>query len=136
MPPVISPYSTNVLTFLLFVALGYNWENQLPIHPEGRQPIFVGDLTDRGPQSVHVIQLVTGLVFEGLAHYVPGNHCDKLYRYMIGRNVQITHGLETTVAELDALDNKEKAKVYHDFKKLYEQAPLYLKLDDYYNEKS
>lgn len=114
----------------LFAALGYRWENGAPVHPDGRQPVFVGDLTDRGPESVRVIQLVTGLVFEGLAHYVPGNHCDKLYRYMIGRNVQITHGLETTVAELSALDKKEKARVLHAFKKLYEQADLYLTLDN------
>jgi protein phosphatase len=113
----------------LFDALGYRWENNLPIHPAGRVPIFVGDLTDRGPQSIRVIQFVTALVFEGLAHYVPGNHCDKLYRYMIGRNVQITHGLETTVAELNALDHKEKTRVMHAFKKLYEQSNLYLMLD-------
>ncbi|MGV3489336.1 MAG: bis(5'-nucleosyl)-tetraphosphatase PrpE [Tuberibacillus sp.] len=114
----------------LFQALGYVWENGQPVHPDGRIPVFVGDLTDRGPESVKVIELATSLVFNGLAHYVPGNHCDKLYRYMIGRNVQVTHGLETTVAELQDLDKKEKARILHDFKKLYEQASLYLTLDD------
>ena len=114
----------------LFQALGYKWENERPVHPNGRIPVFVGDLTDRGPESVPVIKLAASLVFEGLAHYVPGNHCDKLYRYMIGRNVQITHGLETTVAELEALNKKEKAGVVHAFTKLYEEASLYLSLDN------
>jgi protein phosphatase len=114
----------------LLIRLGYQWDGHWPVHPEGRVPVFIGDLTDRGPNSVKVIQLVTAMVFNRLALYVPGNHCDKLYRYMNGSNVQIKHGLETTVKELQELDAKERARVIHDFKKLYQEAPLYLTLDD------
>ncbi|WP_102347315.1 bis(5'-nucleosyl)-tetraphosphatase PrpE [Bacillus sp. Marseille-P3661] len=111
--------------------LGYKWMNGTPIHPQGRKLVFVGDLTDRGPESIKVMELVYTLVIEKKqAYYTPGNHCDKLYRYFLGRNVQIKHGLETTVAEYEGLTSKEQAKVQSHFMKLFEKAPLYLQLDE------
>ena len=41
-----------------------------------------------------------------------------------GNKVQITHGLETTVAEFEALDRKEQQKVRRSFIQLYENAPF------------
>lgn len=114
----------------LIKMLGYQLENNLPIHKDDRQLVFLGDITDRGPKSLKMIQLVTTLVFANKTLYVPGNHCDKLYRYFIGRNVQIKHGLETTVAEYEALPKKEQHKIKQQFCKLYETAPLYLVLDN------
>lgn len=110
--------------------IGYTWESGIPVHPESRKLGFVGDLTDRGPNSLDVIRSVYQLWRNGDAFYVPGNHCDKLYRYMIGRKVQITHGLETTVAELGALTAKEENRYKRMFTELYEQSPLYHVLDD------
>ncbi len=110
--------------------LGYSWESNLPVHPEKRKLAFVGDLTDRGPNSLAVIKAVYTLVKNQEAYYVPGNHCDKLYRYFLGRNVQITHGLETTVAELQAIAKSELESVKNNFCELYEQAPLYHVLDN------
>jgi len=114
----------------LTIKLGYSWESGIPIHYQGRQLAFVGDLTDRGPQSLKTIEVVSILVKKKLAYYVPGNHCNKLYRYFIGRNVQITHGLETTVEELNHLSSKEKQQIANTFIELYEQSPLYHILDD------
>ncbi len=91
--------------------LEYNWKSGYPIHSKGRKLVFVGDLTDRGPQSIKIIHIVHTLIQKDLAYYVPGNHCNKLYRYFLGNKVQITHGLETTVAEFEALDRKEQQKV-------------------------
>lgn len=110
--------------------LGYVWEQGIPIHPDNHQLAFVGDLTDRGPESLKVIEIVYQLVQQKKAYYVPGNHCNKLYRYFIGRKVQITHGLETTVAEYKALNKKEQARVSKQFRELYENAPLYQQLDE------
>jgi protein phosphatase len=109
--------------------LGYEMKDGLPVH-EGRKLVFLGDLTDRGPDSLSVMEHVYELVKRDLAFYTPGNHCDKLYRYFIGRNVQIKHGLETTVAELEELEPKRRKAVSSHFRQLYEQAPLYLQLDD------
>ncbi|MFD4704879.1 bis(5'-nucleosyl)-tetraphosphatase PrpE [Gottfriedia sp. NPDC058432] len=106
--------------------LGYSWENNIPVHPENRKLVFVGDLTDRGPNSLAVIKVVYELVMKHKkAHYSPGNHCNKLYRYFLGRNVKIQHGLETTVAELESVSDKERSHYQTSFIKLYEGSPLY-----------
>lgn len=115
----------------LFYQLGYQKQQHILIHPEGRIPIFIGDITDRGPASLPVIQLVYDMVIvHKQAKYIPGNHCDKLYRYFLGNNVQLKNGLETTVRELKALDKKNQMKVRKQFMSLYEQAPLYLVLPE------
>ncbi|MBM7631518.1 metallophosphoesterase [Geomicrobium sediminis] len=100
------------------------------IHPENRTLVFIGDITDRGPDSLQMINLVHWLVYERkTALYVPGNHCNKLYRYFKGNRVVINHGLETTVAELHALSQDENQLIKRKFMQLYEQSSLYLVLD-------
>lgn len=69
-------------------------------HPDGRTAVFVGDLVDRGPSSVGVLRLAMGMTASGHAFAVPGNHEAKLIRALDGANVQVSHGLETTLAEL------------------------------------
>ncbi|CAM3769084.1 bis(5'-nucleosyl)-tetraphosphatase PrpE [Mesobacillus thioparans] len=111
--------------------LGYDWGSGLPVHPDGRQLAFVGDLTDRGPESIKTAELVLELVVEKkTAFYVPGNHCNKLYRYLSGNKVQTTHGLETTVAEFLSLDSKQKYSFREKFLRLYDSSPLYHVLDE------
>ena len=51
--------------------LGYGPDGR---HAEGRRLVFVGDLTDRGPDSPAVVELIQGLVNAGLAQCVLGNH--------------------------------------------------------------
>ncbi|EGL83581.1 metallophosphoesterase [Caldalkalibacillus thermarum TA2.A1] len=109
--------------------LGYREQNGLYFHHQGRKIVFVGDITDRGPQSINTLRFVIRHVEAGQALYVPGNHCDKLYRFFLGRNVQITHGLETTVEEYHRLPVDEKKWVKTRFIRLVENAPLYLVLD-------
>ncbi|MFC5463987.1 bis(5'-nucleosyl)-tetraphosphatase PrpE [Lederbergia graminis] len=110
--------------------LNYVWTDDIPVHPDGRKLAFVGDITDRGPHSLKMIEIVWKLWKKQDAFYVPGNHCNKLYRYFLGRKVQITHGLETTVAELKALSFKKENHVKKMFMELYESSPLYHILDD------
>ena len=43
-------------------------------HPDGRRVVFVGDLVDRGPDSVSVLHLVRHLVARGAAQCILGNH--------------------------------------------------------------
>ncbi|ALX48621.1 bis(5'-nucleosyl)-tetraphosphatase PrpE [Lentibacillus amyloliquefaciens] len=115
----------------LFSAMGYKQKDHIYVNPDGRIPVFLGDITDRGPHSVKMIQFVYNMVVKhGKAHYVPGNHCDKLYRYFLGNNVQVRHGLETTVEEYEALPQAEQQMVKSQFMELYDQAPLYLELPD------
>lgn len=69
--------------------------------PEGRQAIFVGDLVDRGPNVLGVLKLVMGMVAEGTALCVPGNHDVKLVRKLRGKQVQITHGMAESLVQLE-----------------------------------
>ncbi|WP_077297322.1 bis(5'-nucleosyl)-tetraphosphatase PrpE [Virgibacillus pantothenticus] len=114
----------------LFYKLGYKKEQGIFIHPnQQRIPVFVGDITDRGPHSLKVISLVYHMVVtQKRARYVPGNHCNKLYRYFLGNKVQLRHGLETTVAEYNNCSAEMQSTIRHQFITLYEQAPLYLHL--------
>ncbi|MEU1215928.1 polynucleotide kinase-phosphatase [Streptomyces sp. NPDC005791] len=73
-------------------------------HPEGRTAVFVGDLVDRGPDSPGVLRRVMSMVASGDALCVPGNHENKLGRYLKGRRVQHSHGLAETVEQLERED--------------------------------
>ena len=68
--------------------------------PPGRTLVFVGDLVDRGPRVPDVLRLAMGMSAAGTALVVPGNHDDKLMRALMGRKVQVTHGLEVSLEQL------------------------------------
>ena len=70
-------------------------------HPEGRKAVFVGDLVDRGPGVAEVLKLVMGMVSAGAGLCVAGNHESKLVRKLRGRNVQVSHGLAESLAQLE-----------------------------------
>ncbi|MHB9758227.1 polynucleotide kinase-phosphatase [Streptomyces sp. BYX5S] len=80
-------------------------------HPEGRTAVFVGDLVDRGPDTPGVLRRVMGMVRAGTALCVPGNHENKLGRWLKGRNVQHTHGLAETIAQLEGETEEFRARV-------------------------
>jgi len=82
---------------------GPGWANLCYSHPAGRKAVFVGDLVDRGPRVLDTLSIVWNMVQTGTALCVPGNHDMKLHRKLSGRDVQITHGLANTLAEIDAL---------------------------------
>lgn len=71
------------------------------VHPEGRRAVFLGDLVDRGPNTPAVLRTVMGMVAAGSALCVPGNHDTRLVRKLRGRDVQLTHGLPETLAQLE-----------------------------------
>jgi protein phosphatase len=81
------------------------------VHPEGRTAVFVGDLVDRGPDSPGVLRRVMSMVGSGNALCVPGNHENKLGRYLKGRQVQHTHGLAETIEQMDAESEEFRASV-------------------------
>jgi polynucleotide kinase-phosphatase len=71
------------------------------VHRDGRKAVFVGDLVDRGPNTPAVLRLVMGMVASGTALCVPGNHENKLIRALRGHDVQVTHGLAESLAQLE-----------------------------------
>ncbi|HSP21315.1 MAG TPA: metallophosphoesterase [Planococcus sp. (in: firmicutes)] len=105
--------------------LGYERHGDVYIHPEGRNLSFVGDAMDRGPDSLSVLHLLFHMQDEGLLFYSPGNHCSKLYRYFKGHPVQVTNGLETTLAEWRSLPKKEQLWFSARYVQFYENLPLF-----------
>src|SRR5205823_1063581 len=79
--------------------------------PPGHKAIFLGDLVDRGPKIPQVLKLVMGMVEAGTALCVPGNHDVKLMRKLRGRDVQITHGLAESLAQLEPEPQDFKERV-------------------------
>ncbi len=80
----------------------------MPAHPEGRRLVFVGDLVNRGPDSVGVVDLVRRLVAAGRGFCVAGNHDEKLLRKLRGKDVRIAHGLAETLEQIEALPPEER----------------------------
>ncbi len=70
-------------------------------HPKGRKAVFVGDLVDRGPGVAKVLKLVMAMVADGVGLCVAGNHESKLVRKLQGRNVQVSHGLQESLDQLE-----------------------------------
>lgn len=89
----------------LLAKLGYvvrDWGETVNVwHPGGRRLVFLGDLTDRGPKNLAVLRLVRAALESG-HHAVRGNHDEKLWKALRGRNVQRGHGLAATMEELEA----------------------------------
>jgi protein phosphatase len=85
----------------LLGVLGYQVGPQGVTPPAGRKAIFVGDLGDRGPNTPAVYRLVMDMVQAGTALCVLGNHDNKLLRKLRGNDVQVSHGLADTLAQLE-----------------------------------
>jgi protein phosphatase len=79
--------------------------------PDGRKPVFLGDLVDRGPKIPDVLRLVMSMVKAGSAVCVPGNHDMKLLRKLRGKDVQIAHGLADSLAQLESESPEFKQQV-------------------------
>lgn len=81
------------------------------VAPANRKAVFVGDLVDRGPDSPGVLRLVMSMVNAGLAYCVAGNHDAKLQKYLSGRKVELKHGLERTVEQMEHETDRFKVAV-------------------------
>lgn len=80
-------------------------------HPEGRQVVFVGDLVDRGPDTPGVLRLAMGMIADGDALCVSGNHEAKLLKALRGRKVTVSHGLAESLEQLAAEPAEFRAQV-------------------------
>lgn len=72
-------------------------------HPGGRKAVFLGDLVDRGPRILDTYHLVRKMVEAGEALCVQGNHDAKVVRRLRGEKVQVKHGMDRTLAEIESL---------------------------------
>ena len=69
--------------------------------PEGRRAAFVGDLCDRGPDSIGALRLVMNMAGKGDAYCVIGNHDAAVLKKLCGLEPELPHhGLDETLAQL------------------------------------
>ncbi|MEZ5402692.1 MAG: AAA family ATPase [Bryobacteraceae bacterium] len=68
--------------------------------PEGRKLVFLGDLADRGPKTPDVLRFVIDAVECGAALAVPGNHDERLLKWLRGRKMELNHGLRESAQQL------------------------------------
>ncbi len=106
------------------------WGARAFAHPEGRKAVFLGDLVDRGPRIVDTLRLVRNMVAVGSALCVPGNHDMKLLRKLRGKNVQLTHGLAESVAEIEKLPDSVRAPFGKDLAEFLDSLVSHYVLDD------
>ncbi len=84
--------------------LGYGVDAELHLTPPlGRQLVLVGDLVDRGPDTLGVLRLVMNAVAAGQAVAVRGNHDERLGHALSGGPVRKpTANLEGSLKQLAA----------------------------------
>jgi protein phosphatase len=103
----------------LFRALGYREDPDVGWRsPDGRLPVFVGDLVDRGPANVGTLELVMRMVGAGAALCVPGNHDLQLERHLAGGDAPLVYGLAETVTELNSASEAFRRDVLTFFQRL------------------
>ena len=111
----------------LFSKMGYVYRGKMWVHPQGRLPVFLGDIIDKGPNSYSVLKMVMRMMAKKRALYVPGNHCDKLYRYLKGTNRNLPVPLQKTIAQIKgAADGKS---LLREFEHYMSKAKSHLILD-------
>jgi len=86
------------------------WGDECWRHPT-RQAVFLGDLVDRGPHTADTVRIVRNMVTTGTAFCVPGNHDVKFMRWLRGKKVQVKHGLESSIAEVESWTPEERTKL-------------------------
>jgi protein phosphatase len=99
-------------------------------HPDGRRVVFVGDLVDRGPGNMAVLEIALAMRAGSVSLQVLGNHDARFLRWLSGRNVRTTFGLAQTIAELNALPEHTREAMRRRIRRLLEDSPGYLILDE------
>ena len=117
----------------LFGKLGHDdlLDPNVPPAPAGAQPrvIFVGDIVDRGDRIIDALQLVCRLYHRGHALTVIGNHDDRFLRWLLGRKVQVRHGLEETVEEFERLPRSVQERFREELIDLWSNLPWAIRID-------
>ncbi len=106
------------------------WNAPTYYHPQGRKAVFLGDLIDRGPRILDTVKLVRNMVVAGTAICVPGNHENKLLRKLRCKTVKVNHGLEKTLAEIEALPAEWREHYTKELKAFLNTLATHYVLDD------
>lgn len=93
--------------------LGYsNEKDGIFRHEEGRTLIFVGDITDKGPDSQMCLDLVLNQVMHGPDKMIMGNHDDKIYRYFKGNPVTVKKSMEWVESDYVSEEDAQRYETF------------------------
>ena len=87
--------------------------------------ISVGDVVDYGPHATSTIALASTLSKTGKATFIEGNHDNKIYRYLKGNDVSVSHGMTSTIEALES-----DKQVREDFNTFYERMKTHMVIGD------
>lgn len=111
----------------LLSAMGYEQRNGAWRAPEGRQAIFVGDLIDRGPEQLKVLEIVRGMVDAGDARLVLGNHEFNAIGFWLGLRPRTAKNRGQHAAFLAEVG--EDSDLHREWVDWFRQHPMALDLD-------
>jgi protein phosphatase len=106
------------------------WDFPTYSHPEGRRVLFVGDLVDRGIRNMDTVKLVRNMIDANSALCVCGNHEFKLMRYLRGKKVTVSHGLQQTIDELESIPPEVSEDYKIDLQKFLDSLISHYVLDE------
>ncbi len=98
-------------------------------HPRGRRLVFVGDLCNRGPDTIGVLELAAATVAAGQAVVVRGNHDQHVLRWLRGRIEARDGDLAATAAQYAERKKPERKALKRRHRKLLKHTPLWVLLD-------
>ena len=111
----------------LIKRMGYNMSTGVPIHPNGRKIVWLGDLVDRGPKSVDVLKFVRTAVEKGGHYCIRGNHEEYLIKsfnsYKKGERIPSGEGMKRTLVEFLREFDEAQREEYISF---IQSLPFYL----------
>ncbi len=114
--------------------LGYLKSNNIYSHPEARKAIFMGDLIDRGPKILEVLQIVKNMVDEGNAFTIIGNHEYNFIcyftvvegKYLRAHSQKNNSGIRATLLALNS-----DLELIHYYVKWFRTLPIYLDTENF-----
>ena len=106
------------------------WHFPTYIHPQGRKAVFLGDLVDRGSRILDTLKLVHNMLNADAALCILGNHENKLMKKLNGKNVRLNHGLEQTVAEIEAIEPEKRVTITNEIQTFLKSLISHYVLDD------
>jgi RNA ligase len=127
-----NPFLKDLSNFERFIVIGdphgtYD-EFKILVEKEDKKDtaiVIVGDLFDKGDKIKELYDYVRG---NKNIFMVKGNHENKLLRYLKGRNVTISHGLDKTIKQMN-LTHVDKHK---DLRYWLESLPMVIKFNNNY----
>lgn len=118
----------------LLQLMGYSNETGTWSH-SFRKAIFVGDFINRGPESRKVISIIRGMVDNGVAHAILGNHEMNAIMYFTHRNddtpIRIPNASAQKLLQSFALEYHEDEDALIRDVKWMRTLPLFLELDNF-----